>query len=1116
MNENNHKIVCEHILDKYIKRISGSSTQETYIGDAPSNHVMLGMIKAGHDIEDPNFNSNNDMKFKSIPSVGLGFSIEKKFEGKMKLKLHGNLYYRSQPTFEDQIEYLIKKHQIFNSEIVDLVTLTNYIQNDPSLMNSREKIVDKFSKVSLYDLIGDIDLGKDGKLEDEKAINLYISSALDKFSLDSSDKSFAIKQTTININELLDKEKFEKLIKSSSALIKVYWIIKVYIKVLEKKDHLTIRLTLVNSTPPLNAYKDRAFDTTLYDARIYVQADSSIQFIDTKLNVFKHDYLEPTTVKGFAENSSFTYENKLNEIRTTNIPLFIQHRVKTIDTYNQYITFDKMIDAPIENLNILKGKMAEYLNQLETNFKIDLTSNKYSAKYLNRERTEIDSFKSELIKFENGIRLIETKNDIMSAFISMNKTFKLKINPQKKTYSGWRLFQIVFIVSQINDIVYSEYQGQATYESHDIDIVDLIYFPTGGGKTEAFLGCVVFNLFFDRIRGKYQGITAMIKYPLRLLSVQQLDRVLDVIVRANTILEDSYLDKPPFTLGYFVGGQNTKNDIKPKDGAQIGSMSQIEKNDEYRVIDVCPYCGENHIDVWFDKDNWKIIHRCLSCEKELPIYTIDDEIYRYLPSIIVGTVDKLANIGTSPKFKLLFGQHEGQCESHGFSNRSICPYCRKELSKTDLKDPIYTLAIQDELHLVRESLGTFASHYESFLNYYSQHLVDKNHYKKIKYICATATISNFEAHVLQLYNKNARSFPVSVKEKNFYSYIDENEISRFILGFAPYGGSITDSIQTAVTLLRETIFDIGRNHTESLMLLEEKGFIGGKEELLNALNDYWIAIIYNNSKNDSRELATALGNQGNNYLLDKGVPQFNTSMIIGDTDFNDIKKVIYDIQSTPDKKETPNLLLATSSISHGVDEDSFNQMFFFGMPNNTAEYIQAYSRVGRKYPGIVFDIIRLVRDRDKSYLKNFELFHKYKDKLIEAVPINRWAKNAIYSTLPGILNALLIQGYDNDCYYANNVKKRMLSGQITVERLKKQLIDIYGCELNVYGVDYTTIINEEVEKIYQGFLHRGDFNLKSGQIIAEASKKHREPMTSLRDIDIQLEVDLKQAGYYES
>lgn len=128
-----------------------------------------------------------------------------------------------------------------------------------------------------------------------------------------------------------------------------------------------------------------------------------------------------------------------------------------------------------------------------------------------------------------------------------------------------------------------------------------------------------------------------------------------------------------------------------------------------------------------------------------------------------------------------------------------------------------------------------------------------------------------------------------------------------------------------------------------------------------------------------------------------------------DTDFQQVRKTLFEIQENRRNLEAKNLLLATSTISHGVDEDSFNVMYFFGIPNNNAEYIQAYSRTGRRHTGIVLDLIRLTRVRDRSYLKNFVIFHQNKDDLVEPVPINRWAKNAVYCTLPGLIVGMLYQ-----------------------------------------------------------------------------------------------------------
>ena len=149
-------------------------------------------------------------------------------------------------------------------------------------------------------------------------------------------------------------------------------------------------------------------------------------------------------------------------------------------------------------------------------------------------RKEIDGFGTEIKRFKTGINLIEKHNMVRQAFCYMNQTFKMSA----KGYSTWRLFQIVFIVSLILDIVANEPElmlEESLIKKAKTNDVDILYFPTGGGKTEAFLGIMVFNLFFDRIRGKEQGVTAILKYPLRLLSVQQVQRVSNILAAAEII-----------------------------------------------------------------------------------------------------------------------------------------------------------------------------------------------------------------------------------------------------------------------------------------------------------------------------------------------------------------------------------------------------------------------------------------------------------------------------------------------------------------------------------------------------------------------------------------------------
>ena len=234
-----------------------------------------------------------------------------------------------------------------------------------------------------------------------------------------------------------------------------------------------------------------------------------------------------------------------------------------------------------------------------------------------------------------------------------------------------------------------------------------------------------------------------------------------------------------------------------------------------------------------------------------------------------------------------------------------------------------------------------------------------------------------------------------------------------------------------------------------------------------------------------------------------------------DVDFQTVRKTLFDIQSNRGDLESTNILLATSTISHGVDEDSFNIMYFFGMPNNNAEYIQAYSRTGRKYTGIVIDIIRLMRTRDRSYLKNFVVFHQNKDDLVEAVPINRWAKNAIYSTLPGLLSALLMQYYTvannlDAMYWAVDLKKMLNEGRIDEEEVIRHMVGIYACnEREKLSLAYKEVIAEEVHNVLNGIANG---NFQKDEFLSDAISKYthgkKRPMISLRDTEEQIEIKI--------
>ena len=1092
----NSIIVAKTVLNQLLQNITGDN-EDWLLGKVPSKSVMIGMIDSYS--EDKGFlddDVENNRMYKSIPSIGLRFKVSKE-QKVASIQLKGKLFYRIRPTFKQQLDFLICKYS--NSEGINFHSkdeLASYINNHPEGKIDRILRINK--SVALSEL-GTFNFELNNAEESMFQVNKSLKNKLLKIIDGIKTESIIFNESTFPTSKLLDEENYEHFLDSHQKQMIPVWDIQIAAKVDEYETYNEISIQLVNKTN--KNILAGGYESAIFNGGVIVKSQSG--FIPYALNNFKHRYYISNPVLFAIGNSCSVDQIDENTLETQNIPLYEEHRIKTNDALNSYAKFEELINDPVKNLNAIYTKMVKRLESL--NQDLAAAKSKYGpSKYVDGFEEEIGRFSFEINRFQNGIELINNNTTIKKAFKLTNMTFA------KSGYAGWRLFQIVFIVSEIADIVYSEYEGTPGFVSTDIDNADLIYFPTGGGKTETFFGCMVFAGFFDRIRGKNDGVTAIVKYPLRLLAAQQLDRLLAVTINANIVKKDNDIPGERFAVGFFAGSGNTPNRIDINKVNELKSFTQQTINEYYRQIDICPICGKE-MNVVFDEDTWTLKHICSNqeCLFEPPVYIVDDEIFRYVPSFIVATIDKMANAGQNIGFSSLFGQSKAKCSKHGYLRGIKCslPGCKCDtIADISRKDPVPTLFVQDELHLVSESLGTFDSHYESFIQYYCEELIPKEQRKKIKYIGATATISNYREHILELYGKDARMFPTSIKSKNFYSKVDHEDISRIIVGAALYGDSITESIQKLVTQMRIIVSNWILNADKYLSFFRKKGFDGNTNELKDMLNRYLIEIVYSNSKVDSGNVYTSLEGIGNNTLVGERLPKFNIVEISSNIDFKEVKSIMYNVESDTNKFNTNNVIMATSSISHGVDEDDFNQIFFFGMPTQTSEYIQAYSRVGRKYTGIVFDIFRLVRNRDKSYLKNFDNYHQYKDLVISPVPINRYAKNAIYSTLPGILAALFYQHYTQS-FTAHSVTKRIKDGLITLDGLIKDCKKIYNCS-SAGSQLYEQIIEEEVEKLYHAFQANTDSNILISDFIKQSGTKHKGPMTSLRDVDVSLEIKM--------
>lgn len=1129
-----YNLLAKHIVSMYSNRISGSDIQDYLIGEDPAKRVMVGMLAENRadNLFEGTYKENSETRFESVPSLSITFVVKKGSTGSIHVIPQGLLFYTVALDYDKTVEFILQSYSekdrcVYNS----IDELCDIYADQKMVLPQTHKVID------MAEFMGDgIEISSAEFKTLKKHLEKEISEKLNVLAEDIMKEIRIVPEMSISFFDLQTKERFAA--KSSVREQQSYpnWTIDIVCNITEEADSYRFLLQMVNNTVTQNN-TDIGYVPRIFNAGIRVAGGEGIIFNEIELDYFKNSYKQRQPIYAIAENTSAKFILESNEIQTDNIPLYYQNRLRTKDQYNQYITFEKLIEDPVGNLRKIHTEMQKDYVKREA----ELQTSPFSSHAARQKfQKDLDTYKQEIDRFERGVKQIEFKDYVKKAFIYMNKTFGTKLDGEHRNITGWRLFQIVFIVSLICEMIRSEYKDDSTLIQSDIEVANLLYFPTGGGKTEAFLGCCVFAMFFDRLRGKNYGLTAMLKYPLRLLAVQQLERVLVVVMKANIVREASgeLKNTTLFEVGFFVGKNNTPNSISTREslsdrGDSHGSKALILESDEetlndyYRFIDTCPVCGKKQVNMRLDKNNWKLEHYCANEEcgmDALPLLIVDSEIYRYMPSIVVSTIDKMAMLGTTNEFKMLFGQAKKWCPKHGFSCQSKCLVskegCNEPLRNINiLKDPIPTLFIQDEMHLVKESLGTFDAHYESFVNYYAKNLVPQEQRKQIRFIGATATISMYEEHIRHLYHMAGRRFPCeypsTTSGEDFYSYTDKDDITRVILGYAPYGRSITNGMWESVYIMRTILYSLIVNAGSVHQELQTQGFSGSPDDLKNMLFDYWIELVYNNRKQDAMELENSFQNQGNNYLEEKGIPKFKIEQMTSDVDFQTVRKTLFDIQANRWDLESTNLLLATSTISHGVDEDSFNIMYFFGIPNNNAEYIQAYSRTGRKYTGIVIDVIRLMRIRDRSYLKNFVVFHQNKDDLVESVPINRWAKNAIYSTLPGLLSAVLMQYYTvelgmDSMYRTVELKKLLSEGKIDTDKVIEILVGAYACNnQEKLSLAYREVIQEEACRVLDGIANG---NFQKDEFLSDAIARYthgkKRPMISLRDTEEQIEIKI--------
>lgn len=778
------------------------------------------------------------------------------------------------------------------------------------------------------------------------------------------------------------------------------------------KEEMTFR---VENRPPADDVSDLPGEQFIFNPVIRYTGTLEPYTFD----LLPSDYRYDQTIWAKGQNCSTTLESETDPhtVRTTALPTSPVYEFVFNSDYET--DFDQLsTGATVDTLEAIAAGMREYYEEWtgprrsEVKAELDLT-----AAELDEYDAAAERFKEEIERYEHGVEILRSEPDVLRAFRLMNE-----VNARQHDFDGWRLFQLVFIVSNLSGIVDREYEQYTTDYDEQADV---LWFPTGGGKTEAYVGLILFNLFFDRLRGKTQGVTAWIRFPLRLLSRQQKTRFLTSLLHAEELrradTERGLSGKgEPFSLGFFAGSHDTPNAIGTERDPyrEMFQESQEKLEQNCRVIDTCPLC-ESKVAVEYDPETNSVSHVCPDddCLGELPLYVVDRDIYRYVPSVLLGSLDKIAVMGMQPRFANLFGNYTTECPVHGYgysgkcSEHQICEH-EDEVREVDpdaVYDPIPTLHLIDEVHLLNEELGTFASHYETLY----QTLCEQIGGETPKILVSTATIAEYERQIENLFQKEATRFPAAgpVQGETFYGQLTET-VEREYLGFKPRNRSHLYAVLDTIIDYHQVIRDAYQMEPEALGEAAGIDSLSATEQ--EAILDlYETSVVYFNAKDRKDRYRENITKYANNEMVNDGyATPLTERQLTADTESPELLDELENPDETPfeDRIDT---VPATSFIGHGIDVDRFNMMLFYGYPRQTFQYIQASSRVGRQsgVVGFVLDVFDPLNERDDHRYRYFEKIHEYLDRTVEPVPIDRWAKFGIERTFTGVLQACLIQYY---------------------------------------------------------------------------------------------------------
>jgi len=876
-----------------------------------------------------------------------------------------------------------------------------------------------------------------------------------------------------------------------------------------------VAIRVVNDTPVPNKAQYDYLDANLYAVHLSTLIPAGVHR-PTIFQELPASFRYDRQMAGVGINSHVESETRSSGLRLTaeTVPCSETARLEAREFGDADPTFAALGSNPLPTLEAIARHMRQYdATQWATKVASLSGIERADAETSRRE------FHDEIDRYEQGVRLLKNASFgfVLEAFLLMNQSMARA----NKTHQRWRLFQIVFVVSLLPELASREYPALATEQDGR---VDLLWFAAGGGKTEAFMGIILWQAFFDRLRGKRFGNTAYVRFPLRLLTFQQLQRLAHALAAADTIRKEKGLKGARFSIGYLVGGTVTPNSISPELHARFSKQGIDPK---YQRIFKCPYC-DGPVSVSYDQALHLIQHHCQSTQcasagERLPVYITDQDIYRFLPTVIVSTVDKLALLGQNHRFSNLFGRISLICGKHGASfgkSNELCDAAtavsRGERPLTCSGAPLFfgpfhdlapAVLVQDELHLLNEELGTFDAHYETG----AMALLKSLGAKPWKIIGATATIQDFERQAWELYLRGSRQFPAHGPdaEESFYYCPATEKIGRIFLGILGVGRKHTPAVTKALSIFYHEI-QKARELIASDPAAAAAAYGTGSlssEEQRDLLFLYELALTYVLTRKGSDQVAEAIESRVRRDLNESS-PQHGellVEMFNGGVDVSHMIETMDELKgmtSDSDPSSRTRGIVTTNIIGHGVDVDRFNVIVFAGFTRLVAEYIQASARVGRRYPGISIFVPTPQSERDRSIFDRFAKFHQYLDRLVDPAAVTRWPEPAMRRTLPGLLCGYLMGVASSQLGRPLSTVEAVRDSQgdinadcLSQDAIVKWMLDAYGCK-HAPSLQYAEKLTRDVKNRFSSVVNTPPQGGKFHPL-----NIHLESMNSLRDVD---------------